>query len=260
MKKLLLIILMALLFNNAFGQEKTYLLFEFMKVDNEQEQAYWETETFWEKIHMERVKNEDILGWDLWSLKPGGENQGFQYLTVTIYNNPVKMFSGGGDFGAALSGAYPDWSEDEIEGRMVKTVESRDLAVRMYLEIIKSTEGDFKMTPGMVASIDFMKAKGSKSSYEKTEIETFLPLHQKQVDNGDKGRWSFIRVMSPTGTEAYASHLTVNMFTGFDQFFNPVDKGTSNSLSAEGTETIKIGLKSRELKMTTIATLIKQVR
>lgn len=86
MKKLLMLIAILLLDNTAIAQDKLYLVFEFMKVDNEQESAYWETESFWEKIQVQRTKNGDILGWDLWSLQPGGEDQGFQYLTVTLYN------------------------------------------------------------------------------------------------------------------------------------------------------------------------------
>jgi hypothetical protein len=43
-----------------------------------------------EKIHDQRVKNGNIIGWDLWSLQPGGEDQGYQYLTVQIFTDPVK--------------------------------------------------------------------------------------------------------------------------------------------------------------------------
>ncbi len=73
------------------AQDKLYLVFEFMKVDNEQVAVYMETESFWEKIHEQRVKNGDIIGWDLWSLKPGGEDQGFQYMTVNLYKDAVSM-------------------------------------------------------------------------------------------------------------------------------------------------------------------------
>ncbi|RAJ25362.1 hypothetical protein LX77_01665, partial [Gelidibacter algens] len=93
MKKLLILIALMLLGNNGFAQDKLYLILEFMKVDNEQEAAYMETEAFWQKIQEQRVKNGDILGWDLWSLQPGGEDQGYQYLTVTLYNDPLKMMS-----------------------------------------------------------------------------------------------------------------------------------------------------------------------
>ncbi len=49
-----------------------YLIFEFMRVDGEQSSAYMETEDFWEGIHQQRVKSGEIIGWDLWSLLPGG--------------------------------------------------------------------------------------------------------------------------------------------------------------------------------------------
>jgi hypothetical protein len=43
MKNLLIIIALMLVGNNGIAQEKLYLIFEFMKVDNEQEAAYMET-------------------------------------------------------------------------------------------------------------------------------------------------------------------------------------------------------------------------
>ncbi len=256
MKKLLLVLAIVLLGNTTIAQEKTYLLFEFMKVDNEQESAYAETEDFWEKIHAQRVKNGDIVGWDLWSLQPGGESQGFQYMTVNVYNDPVKMFSGAGDFNAALKGAYPDMSEEELNKAINKSGQTRDLAIRLYLEVVKSTTGDFTMDLGTVAYLDFMKATGGSSAYEKAEIETFLPMHQNQVDAGAKGSWQLIRVMSPTGSEAYTSHITVNMFTGFDQVFNSPPDNSLNYLSEEAIK----GIETRDMKSTSIATLIKKVR
>ena len=72
MKKTLLIVALILFTISSFAQDKLFLVFEMMKVDNEQEMAYWETENFWEKIHQQRANNGDIIGWDLWQLSPGG--------------------------------------------------------------------------------------------------------------------------------------------------------------------------------------------
>ncbi len=248
MKKFLVLLALVLLCGNINAQEKTYLVFELMKVDNEQESAYSETESFWEKIHEQRVKNGDIVGWDLWSLKPGGESQGFQYMTVNVYNDPVKMFNGDGDFDAALKAAYPEISEEELNEEFNKTAKSRDLSVRIYLEVIKTTTGDFKMDVGTIAYIDFMKATNGSEAYEKAEIETFLPMHQDQVDAGAKGSWQLIRVMAPYGSEAYASHLTVNMFTGFDQVFNSPQGDSGAELSEEAIKKINEGILTRDMK------------
>lgn len=236
-----------MLYSTAFAQEKTYLLFEFMRVDNEQENLYQEVESFWEKIHEQRVKNGDIVGWDLWSLKPGGEDQGYQYLTVNVYNDPVKMFNGDGDFEKALNDAFPELSENDLQERFNQTGKSRDLAVRLYLEIVKGTTGDFDMEVGTLASIDFMKATG-EGDYEQAEIETFLPMHQAQVNAGAKGSWDLVRVMSPVGADAYASHLTVNMYTGFEQFFKSQTSMWGDEWTDEEGEKVDEGLKTRILK------------
>ena len=83
MKKLFMIMVMALFTTVAIGQEEEplFLLFEFMHVDEGQGTAYLETEAFWEKVHVQRVKNGDCIGWDLWRLEPSGQKQGSQYMT-----------------------------------------------------------------------------------------------------------------------------------------------------------------------------------
>ena len=150
------------------AQDKYYLLFEFMKVDNEQVSAYMETENFWEKIHAQRVKNGDIIGWDLWALQPGGENQGPQYMTVHVYDDPVKMMSGAGDFDAAVKAAYPNMSSDQVDAHLQQDVKNRDLAYRLYLESVASTDDEFDMPVGTVIALNMMRATSMDfASYEK---------------------------------------------------------------------------------------------
>jgi hypothetical protein len=96
---LLIAIEMLLTFQLAV-QEKLYLVFEFLKVDNKQETAYGETEEFWAKFHEQRVKHGDIIGWNLWKSQPDGEDQHFQYLTINLYNEPVKMITNADKFDA----------------------------------------------------------------------------------------------------------------------------------------------------------------
>ena len=260
MKKLFLFIAIILLSSNVIAQDKLYLVFEFMRVDNEQESDYMETESFWEKIHEQRIKNGDIIGWDLWSLRPGGEDQHFQYLTVNLYSDPIKMFKGGGDFDAALKAAYPDMSEKELTETFNKTSKSRDLAVRLYLEQIDVTKDEFDMPLGTVAIINLMKAvAGQEGKYEKAESEVFKPMHQKDVDNGQRGNWGLLKVMMPWGSDVYASHITADMYKDFDQFFMaPV--GAQPALTAAQQKAINDGIATRDLKLAFVATLIKKAR
>ncbi|MBZ9728650.1 hypothetical protein LB467_03040 [Salegentibacter sp. JZCK2] len=260
MKSLLILIAIMLVGNTGIAQDKLYLIFEFMKVDNEQEQAYMETEVFWEKIHEERVKNGDILGWDLWSLQPGGENQGFQYLTVNLYNDSVKMMSGAGNFEAALEAAYPDMSEDDRYEKFNNTAKSRDLAVRIFLEQIAATEDDFEMPLGTIAGINLMKATdGDSEKYEKFETEIFQPMHQKEIDAGVRGNWSLMRYILPVGSDVYASHIAVDMYKDYNQLFSGWAEAGPN-FSEDQIQKIQEGLTSRDLKYKYMATLIRKVR
>lgn len=229
-----------------------------MRVDNEQEADYWKVEEFWEKIHKQRIMNGELIGWDMWSLKPGGEDEGYQYMTVSVYNNPIKMFKGDDNFPAAVKAAYPKISDDEFQNQMEKTSQSRDLSKRFYLEVIAGTEGEYDMDIGSIAYIDFMKA--INSTYETAEIETFLPMHQKAVDMEAKEKWSFLRILSPSGSDAYATHITISMFLGFEQVFSPKNEASKENLTEETMGKIEEGIKSRDLKWTNIATLLRKVR
>ena len=260
MKKLLLFIAIILLSSNVIAQDKLYLVFEYMKVDNEQETAYQETESFWQKIHQERVKNGDIIGWDLWSLQPGGEDQGYQYLTVNLYNDPVKMFEGGGDFWAAAKKAYPGMSEEDLTKKVNHSAKTRDLAIRVYYVEVDKTKDDFDMPLGTVAAINLMKATpGQVGNYEKAESEIFKPMHQSEVDAGRRANWSLLRVMLPAGSESYASHATVDMYKDYDHFFNGPDNDGPELTEAQQ-KAMQDGIATRDMKVRLMATLIKKAR
>jgi hypothetical protein len=257
MKKFIVLTLMLFFSYQMTSQEKLYLIFEFMKVDNEQEAAYADTEEFWAKIHEQRVKNGDIIGWDLWRLQPGGEDQHFQYMTVNLYNDPVKMMSGAGNFDAALKAAYPNMSDEDLDKKMIKTSKSRDLAVRIYLEQIDLTKDDFDMPLGTVASINMMKVDmNNYSAYETAETDIFKPMHQASVDNGSLGSWGLLRFMAPYGSDTYASHITVDMYRDYTHYFMPRNNDGGEQTAAQSKK-INEGIATRDMKYSYLATLIK---
>ena len=255
-----MLIAIALIGFNAFAQDKLYLTFEFMKVSNTQESSYQETENFWQKIHEQRVKSGEIVGWDLWALAPGGEDQHYQYLTVTVYNDPLKMMNGMSDLMGMAKKAYPNMTEEQIVEKLNETSKSRSLAVRLFLEEVKSTTDKFPMNVGTVASIDLMKVQdGNYDAYEKAETEVFLPMHQKMVDDGAKGSWGLERVMLPYGSDVYTTHITVNMYSGMEQYIKSMSYDMGD-MSSDMTNKIQDGLKTRDMRWTYMAYLMKKVR
>jgi hypothetical protein len=243
-----------------FAQDKLYLVFELMKVDNEQETAYMETENFWEKIHQERVQSGEIIGWDLWQLLPGGEDQGYQYMTVTLYNDPVSMFKAGDLIGSAKK-AYPNMKEEDLLKKLNNSAKTRDLAVRIFLEDIANTNGPNEMPIGTVAFLDWMKVDLNKyDAYEKAEMEVFQPMHQKQVDDGEKKYWSLMRIMLPVGSDTYASHITVNMFDNVASALSSSGGGNWDGLPDAQQKAIQDGIALRDMKVSNMAILLKKVK
>lgn len=263
MKKLIL--LMGILFMTlsvAKSQQKNYMVFEFMKVESGNTLSYIEHKDFLEKIYKEAVNSGDIKGWDFWSLKSGTDGGEFHYVTITYYDDPVKMMEGLPVNKLVTYGkkAYSDMSEGDINKRIAQAQKSRDLAVRSYMEEIASTKSDFVMKPGVLASFDLMKAtEGRFDDYEKAEREVFLPAHQKKINSNLMGSWSLLRTALPFGSEAKSTHMTLNMYKDYLQFFNSMEYEDMEA-SIEDKKAVEDGLQSRDQKWVYMATLEKVVR
>lgn len=262
MKKLLtlgLAIFMAIRINAQETQKPFYLLFEFMKVNDERGNDYWAVEDFWSGIHKQRTADKKIIGWDLWSLNPSGTEQGSQYMTVTIFASLADMLQGATswDVMAYAKKAYPNMSEKDLNAMMDKTAKSRDLANQVFLRQVDKTKGSFEMKIGTIATIDIMKQLDE--SYEKTESEIFKPWHQQQVDAGKKGSWEIIQVILPAGSEAYGTHLTVSMYKDVAQLAAFME-GSYEKMDMQMELAVEQGLKSRQWKEVKIATLQMMVR
>ena len=262
MKKLLSLVLVLLISFGVKAQEKTsslYLLFEFMHVEGQHSNDYWDVEDFWSGIHKQRVADKSILGWDLWSLSPSGTQQGSQFLTVTLFSSLQNMLQAINslDVKAYAKKAYPNKSEKELNAMMEKTVKSRDMANQVLLKQIDRTKGEFTMKVGTIATMDIMKQLDE--SYEKAESEIFKPWHQDMVNQGKKGSWELLRVILPNGSEAKGSHLTISMYNDVAQLASFME-GTGGEMDMKTSLAVKEGFKTRDWKGMKIMTLQKMVR
>lgn len=259
MKKIVMLIAVVLFYSSAFAQDKLYYVLEFMKVDDKNETAYLETESFWEKIHEQRIKNGDLIEWDLWKLKSNDEEQSYQYLTINVYNDPAKMLGEWGDITVLAKKAFPDMSDEEIAKKMDNTNKSRDLAVRYYVERIDKTDDNFEMPVGTIATLSMMKVDLDKfSAYEKAERDIFKPMHQQEIDNNLRASWNLNRFISPIGSNTYASHITMNIYKDFNQFFSTPEEDIE--ITEEQQKSIDKGIALRIMKYVHMAELMKKVR
>lgn len=261
-KSLITIIVGFILINCTLAQQSRFLVFEFIKVESEQTYDFIEFSNFMEKVYKVAVNDKKISGWDLWSIQSGADLEEFQYISITYYNDPVSMMTGISEENLIKYAmiAYPHLTGKQVKDIYSKSLQVRDLAQRSYMEEIASTKDSFRIKKGVLASFDLMKAvEGRFSDYELAEREVFLPIHQKRIERGLMGGWSLLRTALPFGSEAKSTHLTLNKYQDYIQFFNAqefeeIESNTEQNLAIEK------GLKSRDQKWVYLATCENVVR
>ena len=101
-------------------------------------------------------------------------------------------------------------------------------------------------------------AQGNFKKYEKAESEVFKPFHQKEVDEGRRESWSLLRYMAPRGSDTFSTHITVDMYKDYNQFF--MDNNNGPALTTNQQKAMQKGVATRDLKYIYMATLIKRAR
>lgn len=263
MKKLLILsTLVCICFQFSHAQEKRYLVFEFIRVDKGKTIDYLEYKDFLSKVYAQAVEKGNIIGWDLWSLKSGSDSESYQYATVTYFKDPVKMMDSNEPevLIQYAKSAYPNLNEAQITERIRASFEDRDLAIRSFMVEIARTNDSFEFKPGTLASFDLMKAvEGNFEDYEAAEKEIFLPIHERKIKAGLMENWCLLRTALPTGSQASSTHMTMNVYKDYLQFFNSMEY-EDMEMTASMQEKVETGLKSRDQKWVHLATLETMVR
>lgn len=249
MKKIMLFVAVILFGSNAISQTKTYLLFEFMKVAPGQESAYLKTESFWEKIHNQRVENGEITGWQLWRMESDNVNSDYQYVTVHVFKDSIKMFqNGGGSFLKNAKKAFPDMSDADLESKRTESLKSRDVVETFFLKQIDQTQGKFQMSLGAVMFINFMKVSPDNNvKYREAESKIFKREWQSRVDAGTTGNWSLLKVITSNenALNHEASYVSLDKFKDLNQLLGNTNYNTIKT--AEDEKAWMEAFKTREI-------------
>jgi len=262
MKKLFTLGLVMLMTASIYAQEKPaaeYLLFEFMQVNDENGSDYLKVEEFWSGIHKQRVADNSINGWDLWSLTPAGVEQGSQYLTVTIFPSLKSMLQAIGslDVMGYAKKAYPKMSDAELQKMYDLTVKSRNMSHQVLFKGIDETKDNFEMKVGTIVTLDIMKQLDG--SYEKMESEIFKPWHQEMVNGGKSGHWGLLQAILPAGSTAYGTHIAYSMYKDAAQLAEYMEN-SGPEMNIQTQLAVQEGLKTREWKEKKIGKLEMMVR
>lgn len=171
----------------------------------------------WKALHQERIKNGDIVGWYLYSVRfPYGEGVKYDYVTVTIYDDLAKLEEPYKDFEAWVKKVHPDMDVNKLNE---KTSASRDLVWGEVFTIIDEAVPGPLNPPAQFIAVNFMAVdQGKGADYVKMEQEIFKPLHAAMVEAGDIQDWILLSCMAPQGDDYEYQYTTVDVYGSWENY------------------------------------------
>ena len=194
--------------NNLFG------LVDLMKVEQGNDQAYLDMEkNLWKPIHQERLKNGKILGWVLYRVWFKGANDDYNYVTVTLYDNPANVEN---PFeGIELADIHPGMEANDF---MEKTNSSRKLVQSRLMQQVNTAfpDGGQSAAPFKYLVVNYMKPTPG-SAFLEFENEHAKPIHEELVKSGEWAGWSVWANIFPRGTSEPYRFVTVDYYSDFSK-------------------------------------------
>lgn len=198
----------------AQDQSAVFATVDYMKVKPGFEDKYVDLEkNVWKPLHQERINQGKIIGWILFRVLYTGTSDLYNYVTVTVFDNPANLENSwaGVDSPKILAGK-------DIDKLYKETLNCRDLVKSNLImrEDFAYPEG------GPVAykyiQVDFMKVKpGNEGLYLDVEKTIWKPVHNEFIKAGSRVGWSLWSATFPSGSGLDYQFSTVNYFSDFSK-------------------------------------------
>lgn len=235
--------------NSQENNPPNFAIVECMKVKPENENRYLEVEkSIWKPLHQERAKQGIIAGWMLFKVRFTGTDDNYNYVTVTLFNDPLKIEDPWKNINPAkvLPGK-------DLDAAMKETGESRDLVSGILInrQAFVYPEG----SPGgaKYLQIDYMKVEqGKEAEYMDVETNIWKPVHNEFIKAGSRVGWSFWSRIFPSGSGQEFQYITVNYFkdwskigdADYNDAFNKAHPGKDINTISERTDASRNLVKS----------------
>jgi len=230
----------------AQNEPTVFAIVDFMKAKPGADDKYLDIEkNVWKPLHQERVNQGKIIGWILYRVLYTGTDDAYNYVTMTLFDNPANLEDpwAGIDPAKILPGR-------DTEKDMQQTDQARDL-VKSYL-IMRQDEVIPEGGPGEIKyiEIDYMKVKpGNDAAYLDFERNIWKPIHKEFINADTRAGWSLWSMIFPGGSANDYQYITANYFSDFSKIgAADYDAAIKKAHPAKKTtELDQLALKTRDL-------------
>ena len=210
---MIVVAVMTTLTSLAQDNSGLFAVVDLMKVNQGDDEKYVNVEeNYWKPIHQERIKNGDIVGWQLYKVRYTGTDDEYNYATVTLFDDPAKL-------------EHPmqiDWekthSESELKKMFTETMTSRQLVKKVLFMQVAGVDAGENAQPTQYLQVNFMKVKpGGEGAYIENERKVWKPVQQEFVNAGTRAGWSVWQTLYPNGAGEPFQFVTVDDYNNFAQ-------------------------------------------
>ena len=262
MKKTILFLFLSLFTLQLIAQNKEYVELFFGTVKNAKVDSHIANEkaTF-AKIHEDRIKRGEIIGWDMWELVSPGDTKGettFMYATVYSdiekaglwnknFNDYVKRAAGANEaeFTKTINAVLADYT---TMNDIVTVVKASEVYNPHYDANKLNDKVKYQVMNAML--VDGYRA----GDYEKMESETFKSYRK---ENDKLKGWDLIKVLNVYGDKKI-NYYTVDFYSSLKDIYDLRENTTG--YSEQSIKSLKEMDKLRTLKNADIYKLIESKR
>jgi hypothetical protein len=243
---------------NAQEEPTIFAIIDYMKVKPGNVDKYVDIEkTIWKPIHQELINQGKIVGWHLYEVRYTGTDDDYNYVTVTLIDNPASLENPyvGIDYGKILPGK-------DIAKAYEETLKNRDLVKSNLIIRQAYAYPDGGPVPFKYLEVDYMKVKpGEEDNYLDVEKNIWLPVHKEFIKAGTRVGWSLWSQQFPGGSKMDHQFATVNYFSDFSKIgmANYVDAFSKAHQGKDVNELFEKTGKSRELVRSELWELLDSV-
>lgn len=209
-----------LFFSTPINAQGGFALVDYMKVKPGMWDKYLECEKAWKLVHQERKRQGRINGWSLEQVMwPSGTGTEYDFLAVTF----VKSWD---DIGKLQE----NFMETALQA---VPADKRELLQNtgQYCDRVKSeiwAELDFIAKPGFsgakyVVENFFKVPAGGWNDYLEMETRFVKPVHQKNIELGNRSGWVLTRLVAPSGAAEPYDCSAVDLFDKWEDMDNEQD-------------------------------------
>jgi len=211
MKNPFIFLILIFLINSTLPAQNIIGVVDYMKVENQAE--YLEVEQLWQKIHEERIKQNNIIGWVVCQVMFNAVEDPYNFVTISWYDSFSKLDKGIPE--EILEAAYPEKTADDWKTFMERTDKSRIKLTSGVFHQRLSTNSNLDLE-GKYYVINEISVKPGKSrEYLKMEEAIYMPLHKLAIKNNNRTGWSLWAKWPGHGKNF--QYLSADGYTNLDQ-------------------------------------------